>query len=229
MDAAQASIRLDGHEANAFFGGWGADGRVDVRNQGGHTTIQLQGSGAAIRCGGALGEDGDGDILLFPSGPNVDINNPAQATIHLDGGTGDIILRNADCAEEFSVSNAETIQPGMVMVLNDQGLLQPSKRAYDKRVVGVVSGAGNYRPGITLDKQPSLENREPIALVGKVFCQVTAETAPIEVGDLLTTANIPGHAMKATDPGCAFGAVMGKALQSLSEGRGLIPILVALQ
>ena len=93
----------------------------------------------------------------------------------------------------------------------------------------MISGAGDYRPGIVLDKQPSLENREPIALVGKVFCQVTAETAPIEVGDLLTTAHIPGHAMKATDPHRAFGAVIGKALAPLAGGVGLIPIIVALQ
>jgi hypothetical protein len=29
--------------------------------------------------------------------------------------------------------------------------------------------------------------------------------------------------------GVAFGAVLGKALRSLTEGRGLVPILVALQ
>ena len=32
--------------------------------------------------------------------------------------------------------------------------------------------------------------------------------------------------MKAIDPLKAFGAVIGKALASLSEGEGLIPILV---
>jgi hypothetical protein len=35
--------------------------------------------------------------------------------------------------------------------------------------------------------------------------------------------------MKATDPGRAFGAVLGKALGSLKEGQGLLPVLVALQ
>jgi hypothetical protein len=53
--------------------------------------------------------------------------------------------------------------------------------------------------------------------------------APIEVGDLLTTSPTPGHAMKATDPVRAFGAVIGKALRALGDGQGLIPILVALQ
>jgi hypothetical protein len=35
--------------------------------------------------------------------------------------------------------------------------------------------------------------------------------------------------MKAVDRRRAFGAVMGKALQPLSQGRGLIAVLVALQ
>ena len=35
--------------------------------------------------------------------------------------------------------------------------------------------------------------------------------------------------MAALDHAKAFGAVIGKALQPLREGRGLIPILIALQ
>jgi hypothetical protein len=35
--------------------------------------------------------------------------------------------------------------------------------------------------------------------------------------------------MKAADPARAFGAVIGKALAPLDGGRGLIPVLVALQ
>jgi hypothetical protein len=35
--------------------------------------------------------------------------------------------------------------------------------------------------------------------------------------------------MKASDPARAFGAVLGKAMQSLADGRGLIRVLVSLQ
>jgi hypothetical protein len=35
--------------------------------------------------------------------------------------------------------------------------------------------------------------------------------------------------MKASEPGRAFGAVLGKALRPLSSGRGLVPIIVSLQ
>jgi hypothetical protein len=73
------------------------------------------------------------------------------------------------------------------------------------------------------------EGRATIALVGKVYCKVDADEAPISVGDLLTTSPTCGHAMKAADPMKAFGAVIGKALAGLDEGCGLIPILVTLQ
>ncbi len=143
------------------------------------------------------------------------------------GVQGDIILANADFAEDFTVT--EQTEPGEVMVLTEDGTLTQSTKVYDKKVVGVLSGAGNYKPGIILDKQNNDANRKPIAMMGKVFCKVDADASPIETGDMLTTSNIPGYAMKAIDPLKAFGAVIGKALASLSEGRGLIPILVTLQ
>ena len=142
---------------------------------------------------------------------------------------GDIILTNADCAEEFDVAGAVEIDPGTVMVLNQEGGLQPSQQAYDKKVAGVISGAGDYKPGLILDKKGAIKNRMPVALLGKVYCKVDAQYASIEVGDLLTTSPTFGHAMKADDPLKAFGAVIGKALRPLDSGRGLIPILIALQ
>jgi hypothetical protein len=144
--------------------------------------------------------------------------------------TGDINLINAaDCAEDFNVSEIASLEPGTVMVLGEEEVLQPSHQAYDKRVAGVISGAGNYKPGIILDKQTSAQRRLPVALLGKVFCKVDAQFGAIEVGDLLTTSSTQGHAMKANDPSKAFGSVIGKALRSLDKGQGLIPILIALQ
>ena len=143
--------------------------------------------------------------------------------------TGDIRLVNADCAEDFDVAIDGTAEPGTVVVCDADGALRPSMSPYDKKVVGIVSGAGGYKPAIVLDRQESLQHRAPVALMGKVFCNVDAAEHAIEVGDLLTTSSSPGHAMKATDPSRAFGAVIGKALRPLASGRGKIPVLVALQ
>lgn len=170
---------------------------------------------------GGVGIRGRGRIAGVFDG-NVEVSGNVEVT-------GDIRLKNADCAEDFDIAEAESIEPGTVMVLGEEGTLDQSRRAYDKRVAGVVSGAGDYKPGIVLDKRHSQPNRKPIALLGKVYCKVDASYAPVKVGDLLTTSPTPGHAMKAGDPLKAFGAVIGKSLRPLAEGRGLIPILVALQ
>jgi hypothetical protein len=143
--------------------------------------------------------------------------------------TGDVRLLNADCAEDFTVSEAAEVEPGTVMVIDEKGILRPSDQAYDRKVAGVISGAGGYKPGIILDKQHSEGNRLPLALLGKVYCKVDAQHAPVEVGDPLTTSPTLGHAMKAADPFKAFGSVIGKALRPLEEGQGLIPILVTLR
>jgi len=143
--------------------------------------------------------------------------------------TGDIRLTNADCAEDFTIGVDAAVEPGTVMVLGEEGALFPSQQAYDKRVTGVVSGAGEYKPGIVLDKHASEHIRQPIALLGKVYCKVDAQYGAIEVGDLLTTSSTPGHAMRCGDPAKASGAVIGKALRTQKEGTGLIPVLIALQ
>jgi hypothetical protein len=141
----------------------------------------------------------------------------------------DVVLGNADCAEDFTVQNAAEVEPGTVMVLTEAGTLGPAAMAYDTRVAGVISGAGTYRPAIILDRVEQARDRLPIALVGKVWCKAVADAAPIDIGDLLTTSAMPGHAMRASDRDRAFGAVLGKALGRLPSGRGLIPILVCLQ
>lgn len=140
----------------------------------------------------------------------------------------DVVISNGDCAEDFDLTGSESAAPGTVMCLDPDGGVRPSTSPYDKSVAGVISGAGGYQPGIILDRQRSQTRRVPLALVGKVFCNVSADYAPIEVGDLLTTSSTPGHAMKAIDSHQAFGAVVGKALRPLATGRGMIPILIAL-
>jgi hypothetical protein len=141
--------------------------------------------------------------------------------------TSDIVL--ADIAEDFGVQPGAVIDPGTVVVLDQLGRLRPGDDSYDRKVAGVVCGAGKFRPAIILDRQPAESNSLSVALTGKVCCKVDAQYSPIEVGDLLTTSPTEGHAMKASDPSKAFGAVIGKALHPLPLGQGMIPILVALQ
>ncbi len=211
-------IVLDARNATVNVGTSGNAGEIVVRDALGRDVIVLDARNATVNVG-TSGNAGD-VIVLDEAGRNA---------IHLNGASGDIILNNADCAEDFDLTPAVVAEPGTVMVLDQDGAIQPSSVAYDKTVAGVISGAGECKPGIVLDRRPSETPRSPLALVGKVYCKVDATSTPVEVGDLLTTSSTPGHAMKATDPQRAFGAVIGKALRPLQDGTGLIPILVALQ
>ena len=68
--------------------------------------------------------------------------------------------------------------------------------------------------------------RPLLALLGRVYVKATAENGPIRPGDLLTTAPRPGYVMRCPDPLACEGAVVGKALEPLPQGRGLIRMLV---
>jgi hypothetical protein len=141
---------------------------------------------------------------------------------------GDVVIPNADAAEDFGV--AGDVVPGTVMVIDGVDRMTSCSEAYDTRVAGVISGAGSYRPGIVLDRAGARgSGRQPVALMGKVYCKADATFGPIRPGDLLTTSPTVGHAMRATDKLQQPGAVLGKALHGLDSGRGLIPILVSLQ
>lgn len=209
-----ASLTAGGNSDNDIHG----HGVLTLSDHDGKATILLDGGNGDIFAGGA----GQAGKLVLRDKQGKD-------TVTLDGATGDVILANADCAEFFDVAEVIEHAPGTVMVLDAHGDLIASTKPYDRKVTGVVSGAGEYRPGLVLDKQGARANRLPIGLLGKVYCKVDAQEVPIEVGDLLTTSATPGHAMKASDPTRAFGAILGKALRPMHSGTGMIPILIALQ
>jgi hypothetical protein len=141
----------------------------------------------------------------------------------------------ADIAEPFDIAPAADIapDPGMVVAIDPAtpGALVVCSRAYDRTVAGIISGAGGVNPGMTLAQKGSIADGEhPVALTGRVYCHVDAEAGGAVVpGDLLTTSNTPGHAMKVTDHTQASGAIIGKAMTSLKQGRGLVLVLVSLQ
>lgn len=209
-----------GHEA---IGLNTADSSLKLGVHGKHR-VRLVGASGDLWLGG---NGVNGDIMIFDE--NGDNATAAGATIRLNGKDGDIVLQNADCAEDFDVAPSALVEPGAVVSLDEDGRLRPTDKPYDTRVAGVISGAGDCKPGLVLDRTATCHDRRPVALVGKVYCKVDADYAPIQIGDLLTTSSTVGHAMKADDPRRAFGAVIGKAMRPLNTGRGLIPILIALQ
>jgi hypothetical protein len=143
------------------------------------------------------------------------------------------ITGGADLSEKFEVRRGKTeIEPGMVVAIDptNPGKLEVSAKAYDRRVVGILSGAGGVAPGMLMGQAGTLADGDhAVALSGRVYVWADASNGPISAGDLLTTSSHPGHAMKVKDHGKAQGAILGKAMTGLSKGRGLVLVLVTLQ
>lgn len=175
----------------------------------------------------------DGELFVQDAYGNV--------TISLDGGTGRNTMKiltvtgGSDLSEQFEINSiGENLlpQPGMVVSIDPSspGDLIISSRKYDKRVAGIISGAGGVSTGMLMGQEGSIADGDnPVALTGRVYCMVDASYAPVEPGDMLTTSDTAGHAMKVTDYGKAHGAIIGKAMTSLDEGKGLVLVLVSLQ
>lgn len=140
------------------------------------------------------------------------------------------ILGGADLAEPFAMTE-QNVLPGSVVVIDkaNPGRLKLSRAAYDQKVAGVVSGANGIKAGISMVQEDALEAGRNVALSGRVYVLADAQFGAIEPGDLLTTSDTPGHARKVTDPARAQGAILGKAMTVLSEGRGMVLVLVTLQ
>lgn len=138
-------------------------------------------------------------------------------------------ITGADLAEKFPVT--EKVEPGMVVAIDPDhpGQLCLARGAYNRKVAGIVSGANNLSVGAILGNLPGHEDAPPIALSGRVWVHCDASSASIEPGDLLTTADAPGQAMKVIDFVQAQGAILGKAMTPLASGQGMVLVLVSLQ
>ena len=164
-----------------------------------------------------------------------------------------------DLAEYHPVSEPVEVGDVLVVDRTSLGRLRRGDKASDPGVVGIVSGepgillgSGIFRiaavdPDVATrleDARSSGDRREEarlwteleakfkltnasVALSGTVPCKVDASYGSIGVGDLLTVSPTPGHAMRSADK--APGTILGKALEPLDSGTGLIKVLVMLR
>jgi hypothetical protein len=149
-------------------------------------------------------------------------NNVSVGTLTVRGG--------ADVAEPFAMSSTNVPRGSVVIIDEAQpGRLKLSEQAYDTRVAGVVSGANGIQPGLSLSQEPLLPGGQNVALSGRVYVRADAAYGAINAGNLLTTSDTPGHAMRVADSARAQGAILGKAMSALKEGKGFVLVLVTLQ
>jgi hypothetical protein len=189
--------------------------------------------------GQTFSPNGTGGLFDNVAGGNIPIGGVGQpvtvfrvdgrGTVFADGGFRPF---GADFAESLAVKGSRAhYAPGDLLVIDPSGerRLSLAETPYSTLVAGIYS----TKPGVVASphrmNDPGSDNEVPLALVGIVPRKVTAENGAIGVGDLLVTSSMPGRAMKGSDRARMLGAVVGKALEPLDHGEGMIQVLVTLQ
>jgi hypothetical protein len=215
--------------SNSDTGANAGGGVFALRTENSVTTFKLEAQEDAAT--------GQGSAMKF-------YNDSGVQTVEIDADYGNTnegrvitdvleITGGSDLSENFDVSSeGSELKPGTVVCIDPRnpGRLVVSRRSCDRTVAGVVSGAGGVRPGMLMGQHGSEANgKHPVALSGRVYVWCDASTGSIEPGDMLTTASTPGHAQRVDDFQKAQGAILGKAMSGLTDGRGLVLVLVTLQ
>jgi hypothetical protein len=214
--------KASGIETITMQAGEGAGGaQMLMRNAAGQQTVQLDSDASGVACGylALYRSNGVANIILDSNDGTVQ-----GQVIEITGGS--------DFSEKFDI-RGEHLEPGMIVSIDPKnpGRLALCDSAHDKKVAGIVSGAGGVKPGMLMGQRGSVaDGKHPVALSGRVYCWVDADAnGAIEPGDMLTTSKTTGHGMKVTDHTRATGAIVGKAMTSLAKGKGLVLVLVNLQ
>lgn len=118
-----------------------------------------------------------------------------------------------DLAELFKADTNVKLEPHQVVVMNDNGEVTLTNKPEDGRVIGVYSNTyGHLLGGEERDKIDDHEGYIPIGISGRVKVRVKGKIA---VGDLLTTSDIPGVAIKSENK--KLGTIFGKAMQTTDD------------
>jgi hypothetical protein len=179
--------------------------------------------------------DGGGDIFIGEASGQRRARIDGSGKGFFNGGTQS---GGADYADSMrTTDNPAHLEPGDVLAIDPQhgDAVRRSREPNSRLVAGVYStqpsilGVGKHG----LDD--SLRGEVPVALLGVVPTKVTTENGPIHSGDLLVTSSLPGRAMKAHAAVVngvlvyPTGAILGKALEPLQRGVGVIKVLVTLR
>ena len=187
--------------------------------------------------------------LLVGNRSNFALQFGTNATVRMTVmNSGNVCIGVATCTKKLGVSGtigasgtitasttpdlAETIAAADDVGAADVVMADPnntervvkSDRAYNAAAVGVISdGTSSFMINSYGGTSSELTGK-PLVLAGRVPVKVSGANGAIKPGDYITSANIPGYAMKATQA----GPTIGKALGYFNGDKGTVLVLVNL-
>lgn len=174
-------------------------------------------------------ETGSGNEIIGRGLGHTNFRVDDTGKVFADGG---FQASGADFAESFAIrGDRDRYEPGDLLIIDRSATrrMALASKPYSKLVAGIYSTKPGLLGTVHAMFDSEIEREVPLAVVGVVPCKVTAENGPIAPGDLLVSSSTPGFAMKGTNRKKMLGAVVGKALEPLPSGTGVITILVTLQ
>ncbi|PKL41337.1 MAG: hypothetical protein CVV44_01500 [Spirochaetae bacterium HGW-Spirochaetae-1] len=181
-------------------------------------SLVADGYGSISRYDDSINLMGNGDALLVNGRSHF--NGPMS--VH-NGGEENQFPGNI--VEYFEVDEVEYVSPGDLLVVSEMGnaVLSRSRKEYNRSVIGVVAG----NPLIAINNSGQEQKVYPVALVGKTLCKVDARISPVKPGDLIVASGTPGCGMVGkVDSFEKIGTVIGKAMDRLEEGIGIISVFI---
>jgi hypothetical protein len=174
-----------------------------------------------------------GDLIAAYNSSNRVFVVKSNGEVRADGSVyaASFNTGSADVAERINTS--EWVEAGDVVEIDPDhtGFFRKSADPYSRRVAGIISTS----PGVILGNSTDSEtgdwddNRPVLAIAGRVPVKVSTENGAIEIGDLLVSSSIPGVAMKGTDQSACIGGTVGKAMEPMKAGTGVIVAQVTLR
>jgi len=202
-----------------------------VISQAGYYDAYFAGTGGVYVSDG-LWVGGDLNVSGSKAGYTVDIAvNDGPEPLEL----GDVVILTGAAEPVLGeipvarIAKADVANSTAVMGVVDRAYLPPAAQVEAQELGG--ESAGRFvSPSTVSAAGTGIAQGEYVGVVtlgAFRAIKVDASYGPIQPGDLLVSSPTPGHAMVAEDP--KMGTVIGKAMEGLEKGTGVIPVLVTLQ
>ncbi len=200
--------------------------------------------GGKTICSGDAEVDGNAAVsgsLLVDGSQTIQGSLLVKGNLQVWGSKAGYVVDHFYCRAKKPLSRGDVVvlhtKPNIVYYGSDNRIpiveVTLAGKASDTRVCGIVD-----EPALDPSATPGLDRKllgtgtvgSMVTLGAYAFCKVTTDGGPIHAGDLLVTSEAPGYAQKMPAEGSNLvGCIVGKALGSLDQGRGTIPVLISHQ